>query len=39
MKSTDKSIEEVADILEVLFAICKGRGYTVEELMQVRETK
>lgn len=35
----DKSIEEMADILEVLFAICEARGYTVEELMQVRESK
>ena len=26
----DKSIEEMADILEVLFAICEGRGHTVE---------
>ena len=30
----DKSIEEMADVLEVLFAICEGRGHTVEELMQ-----
>ena len=35
----DKSIEEMADVLEVLFAICEGRGHTVEELMQVRELK
>ena len=35
----DKSIEEMADVLEVLFAICEGRGYTVEELLQVRESK
>jgi predicted house-cleaning noncanonical NTP pyrophosphatase (MazG superfamily) len=35
----DKSIEEMADVLEVLFAICEGRGYTVEELMQVKEFK
>ena len=32
-------IEEMADVLEVLFAICEGRGHTVEELMQVREAK
>ena len=36
---TDKSIEEMADVLEVLFAICEGRGYTVEELLQVRDAK
>lgn len=35
----DKSIEEMADVLEVLFAICEGRGHTVEELLQVRESK
>ena len=35
----DKSIEEMADVLEVLFAICEGRGHTVEELTQVREDK
>ena len=35
----DKSIEEMADVLEVLFAICEARGYSVEELMQVRESK
>ena len=32
-------VEEMADVLEVLFAICEGRGHTVEELMQVRESK
>ena len=35
----DKSLEEMADIVEVLFAICEARGYSVEELMQMRETK
>lgn len=35
----DKSIEEMADILEVLFAICEARGYSVEELLQVKEEK
>ena len=35
----DKSIEEMADVLEVLFAICEARGYTVEELIKVRECK
>ena len=29
----------MADVLEVLFAICKARGYSVEELMQMRESK
>ncbi len=35
----DKSIEEMADVLEVLFAICEARGYSVEELMEVRNVK
>ena len=35
----DKSIEEMADVLEVLFAICEARGYSLEELMKVREEK
>ncbi|MCR4586950.1 MAG: nucleoside triphosphate pyrophosphohydrolase [Lachnospiraceae bacterium] len=35
----DKSIEEMADVLEVLFAICEARGHSVEELMRVKETK
>ncbi len=35
----DKSLGEMADILEVLFAICEARGYSVDELTQVRETK
>lgn len=35
----DKSIEEMADVLEVLFAICEARGYSVEEMMEVRNKK
>ena len=35
----DKSIEEMADILEVLFAACEARGHSVEELLQVKESK
>ena len=35
----DKSIEEMADVLEVLFAICEARGHSVEELMAVRNEK
>ena len=35
----DKSLEEMADLVEVLFAICEARGHSVEELMQMRETK
>ena len=35
----DKSIEEMADVLEVLFAICEARGYSIDQLMQVRNDK
>ena len=35
----DKSIEEMADVLAVLFAICEARGYSVDELMRIREEK
>lgn len=35
----DKSIEEMADVLEVLFAICEARGHSVEELMEIRAAK
>ena len=35
----DKSLEELADILEVLYAICEARGHSVEELMAVKEKK
>ena len=34
-----KSIEEMADVLEVLYAICEARGYTIEQLMDVKENK
>lgn len=34
-----KNIEELADILEVLFAICKVRGISEEELMEVKLNK
>lgn len=36
---SDKSLEEMADVLEVLLAICEARGHSVEELMAVREEK
>lgn len=35
----DKSLEEMADILEVLYAICNARGYAVEELEAKRSQK
>lgn len=35
----DKSIEELADMLEVMYAIAQARGYSIEELEQVRAEK
>lgn len=35
----DKSLEEMADVLEVLYAICKARGYSIEELEGKRAEK
>lgn len=35
----DKSLEEMADVLEVLFAICEARGHSGDELMEVRDKK
>ena len=35
----DKNIEELADLMEVIYAATKARGYTVEELERVRVDK
>lgn len=35
----DKSIEELADLLEVVYAVAEARGYSVKELERVRKTK
>ena len=35
----DKNLEEMADILEVLQAICIARGYTLKELEDLRAKK
>lgn len=35
----DKNIEELADLLEVIYAATKARGYTLEELESVRAKK
>ena len=35
----DQNIEELADLLEVLYAAAIARGYTVEQLEQVRTEK
>lgn len=34
-----KSLEELADLLEVMAAVTKARGYTWQELLQTREEK
>ena len=35
----DQNIEELADLLEVLYAAAQARGYTKEQLEQVRKEK
>lgn len=35
----EQNIEELADVLEVLYATAKARGYSIEELEQVRIEK
>ncbi len=35
----DKSLEEMADVLEVLFAICEARGHSVDELLALKKAK
>lgn len=34
-----KDIEEIADILEVIYAIANARGYSVVQLEQIRKKK
>lgn len=36
---SDRNLEELADIMEVLFALAEGLGYTEEELIALRERK
>lgn len=36
---TDKNIEELADILEVIYAIAEARGYSATELERIRLEK
>ncbi len=36
---TDKNLEELADLLEVLYAAAKARGYTLEQLEEARAKK
>ena len=33
----DKSLEELADLLEVIYAVAVARGYSIEELENIRK--
>ncbi len=35
----DKNLEELADLMEVIFAVAEARGYSIAELEQVRKKK
>lgn len=35
----DKSIEELADLLEVIYAVTIARGYSIEKLESIRKEK
>lgn len=35
----DKNIEELADVMEVLFGLCEALGYCEEDLVKAREKK
>lgn len=35
----DQSLEELADLVEVVYAAAKARGYTIEQLEEVRVKK
>lgn len=35
----DKNAEELADLLEVIYAVAKARGISMEDLQRVREEK
>ena len=34
-----KEIEELADVMEVLYALCEAKGHSVDELIKVYEKK
>ena len=35
----DKNLEEMADVLEILYAICVAKGFSIEQLEEMRRTK
>ena len=36
---SDKNIEELADLLEVIYSVTKARGYTIDQLENIRRKK
>lgn len=34
-----KELEELADILEVIYAICNAKGHSIDELMKIKNDK
>lgn len=36
---SDKSLEELADLLEVMYAVVRARGYSIDDLESVRKEK
>ena len=36
---SDKNLEELADILEVVYALCENQGHTIDELLAVYRKK
>ncbi len=35
----DESVEELADILEVIYAICENKWFSIEEIEKIRKEK
>jgi len=35
----DKSLEELVHVMEVIYAICDARGYSINDLMRLKEKK
>ena len=35
----DKSLEELADVMEVVYTICEARGFAIEDLLKIKAQK
>ena len=35
----DKTLEELADVMEVVVALCAAKGYSIEELIEIYQKK